>query len=89
MTYTVSITSQGQFSIPAPLRRKLGLEKKRKAIVSERDGELIVRPVKDFLELAGSLQKYAKGKKPLSNKELDEVVAQAVADEYKEKLKRM
>lgn len=56
MVYTVSITSQGQISIPAKLRRKLGLHKKQKALVSEREGELIVRPVKDFLELGGSLK---------------------------------
>lgn len=88
MIYTVSITSQGQISIPAKLRRKLGLHKKQKALVSEREGELIVRPVKDFLELGGSLKAYVKGKKPLSSTEVDEVVAQAAADEYAKKSKR-
>lgn len=88
MTYTVSITSQGQISIPIQLRRKLGLEKNRTALVTEQDGKLVVEPVKDLLELGGSLKAYVKGKKPLSNKELDDVVAQAVADDYAEKLKR-
>lgn len=86
MTYTVSITSQGQISIPAKLREKLGLYKKQKAIVTEREGELIVTPVKDFLELRGSIKT---NKKPLSNQELDEVVAETIAEEYAEKLKRM
>jgi bifunctional DNA-binding transcriptional regulator/antitoxin component of YhaV-PrlF toxin-antitoxin module len=88
MTYTVSITSQGQISIPIQLRRKLGLDKSKKALIREENGELVVKPVKDFLELGGSLKEYAKGKKPLSNKELDEVIAQAVADDYIEKLQR-
>ena len=43
-------------------------------------------PVKDLLELASSLKTT---KKPLSNDKLQEVVAQAFADEYAEKLKRM
>lgn len=53
MTYTVSITSQGQISIPAPLRRKLGLDKTRKAFVAEQDGKIMIEPARDFLELEG------------------------------------
>ncbi len=85
MTYTVSITSQGQLSIPAKLRRELGLEKSKKAIVSEENGKLIVEPIKDLLDLGGSIKT---NKKPLSNKELDDIVGQAVAEEYAAKLKR-
>lgn len=88
MVYTVSITSQGQISIPIQLRRKLGLDKNRTALVTEEEGKIVVKPMKDFLELAGSLHAYVKGKKPLSNKELDEAVAKAVGEEYLEKLKR-
>ena len=56
MTYTVSVTSQGQISIPAKLRRKLGLDKHKQALVSEKEGKIIIEPVKDFLELKGSLK---------------------------------
>lgn len=56
MIYMVSITSQGQISIPAPIRRKLGLDKSRKAIVTEKDGKLLIEPVKDLLDLRGSLK---------------------------------
>lgn len=58
--YTVSITSQGQISIPAPLRRKLGLNKNKKAFVSEEKGRIIVEPVTDLLKLQGSLKTNAK-----------------------------
>lgn len=85
MVYTVSITSQGQISIPIQLRRKLGLEKNKKALVTEQAGKLVVEPVKDLLELGGSLKT---NRKPLSNAELDDVVATAVVKEYAEKLKR-
>jgi AbrB family looped-hinge helix DNA binding protein len=82
MTYTVSITTQGQISIPAPLRRKLGLDTHKKANVTEREGKLIIEPVKDFLELGGSLHTT---KKPLANKELHDFVAQFAADDYAKK----
>lgn len=84
MIYTVSITSQGQISIPAKLRRKFKLDKSGKVIISEESDKLILEPVEDFLSLKGSLKS---NKKPLSNKELDEIVAEAVAEEYAQKLK--
>ena len=80
----VSITSQGQISIPAKMRRELGLDKNRQAIVSIEEGKILVEPVRDFLEMAGSLKT---NKKPLTNKQLNEVVAQAVAEEYAKKMR--
>ena len=56
MTYTVSITSQGQISIPARFRRELGLNKINKATVSRVGDQLIVKPVEDLLELRGILK---------------------------------
>lgn len=56
MTYTVSITSQGQMSIPAPLRKKMGLDKSGRALVTEKEGKLVIEPIKDLLELRGSLK---------------------------------
>lgn len=85
MVYTVSITSQGQISIPAALRRELGLDKKQKALISKKDGKLIVEPVKDFLELGGSLKT---NKKPLSNQALHDLFATSVAQEYAKKIEK-
>lgn len=80
MTFTVTITSQGQISIPAKLRRKLGLDKSKKALISEKNGELIVKPVKDFLELSGSLSQYAKKNKSIEQimKEEEDAIAQGL-----------
>ena len=86
MTYTVSITSQGQISIPAALRRKLGLDKMSQAQVSEKNGALIIEPIPDLLTLKGSLKT---NNKPLSNKELHDGVGQSMADESAKRLKRM
>jgi len=85
MTYTVSITSQGQISIPAKFRKELGLSKRKKAIVSIQNGKMVVEPVKDFLELRGSMKT---NKKPLSNKELHDLFANSMTVEYADKLKK-
>lgn len=60
MTYTVSITSQGQISIPAALRRELGLDKTKKALISKQGSKLIVEPIPDLLSMKGALKDRAK-----------------------------
>jgi len=84
MTYVLSVTSQGQIGIPAKLRRKYGINTNSKVILSEELDKLTLEPVADFLSLKGSLKS---DKKPLSNMELEEVVAEGVAEEYARKLK--
>lgn len=79
MTYAVSITSQGQISIPAEIRRKLGLSKKSKAIVSVANGNVMIEPVKDFLELAGSLKNVQKAK--VSFRKMREAFGQYLSDQ--------
>ena len=56
MTYVVSITSQGQMSIPSQLRKEFGLNGGRKAMVKSEDGKIVVEPVPDFLSLKGSIR---------------------------------
>ena len=46
---------------------------------------MVIEPVRDFYSLRGSLKT---DKKPLTNDELHEVVAQAISDEYSKKIKR-
>lgn len=53
MTYYVTITSQGQMSIPVDIRRQFGLEKSRKAIVRADGDKIVVEPVVDILSLRG------------------------------------
>lgn len=79
MFYTVSITSQGQVSIPAPLRRKLGLNKLNKAIISEKEGKVIIEPVKDLLELRGSLKTKLKPEPKKARQAFIQYLAQRAA----------
>lgn len=73
-------------SIPALIRKQLGLSKNSKAIISVKEGKMLVEPVKDLLELRGSIKS---NKNSLSNQELDEFVGTAVVEEYTQKLKNL
>lgn len=83
MVYTVSITSQGQISIPVALRRQLGLDKSRKALVTEEKGKLVIEPVKDLLELKGSLKTHIRA----TPRQIREAFGQYLAEEAVKGLK--
>lgn len=86
----MSITSQGQISIPIDIRRVLGLEKFKKAFVKVEDNRIIVEPIPDLLELGGSLKEYAiKGKRINEIIELEEkAMGEAIEEKYKKNLKK-
>ena len=64
MRQIVTITSQGQITIPAAMRRAISIDKYNKALASTDGNRIIVEPVEDLLTLAGTLKKKAKtGKK--------------------------
>ena len=69
MVYTISVTSQGQISIPVNIQRKLGFKRNGKATIRVEGRSVIVEPVLDFMSLKGSLQS---NRKPLSSKEIHE-----------------
>ncbi len=77
MVYTVSITSQGQISIPAKLRRELGLGSGKRALVSVEGERLIIEPVADLLDLKGSLKTNIKA----TPRQIREAFGQYLADE--------
>lgn len=56
MTYFVSVTSQGQISIPAPIRKKIGLDKVKKASVRLEGNTILISPLPDIESLMGSLK---------------------------------
>ena len=68
MSQIVSITSQGQISITAQMRRFLGLDLAKKAYVTQENGKIIIEPVPDLLTLAGSLNSVA-----IKNKSSEEI----------------
>lgn len=80
MTYTVTITSQGQISIPAKVQRQLKLKKPSSALLRVEKDKIIIEPVEDFLELKGSLKT---SKKPLSSIQIHELFGEELASQNK------
>ncbi|OGG29850.1 hypothetical protein A3A63_04220 [Candidatus Gottesmanbacteria bacterium RIFCSPLOWO2_01_FULL_46_9] len=78
-TYTVSITSQGQMSIPADLRRQLGLEKTRKAIVHADGRKLVIEPVRDILDFCGIFASKKKSSRAVERRAFEEALARGEA----------
>ncbi|MBU1110509.1 AbrB/MazE/SpoVT family DNA-binding domain-containing protein [Patescibacteria group bacterium] len=60
MATFVTVTSQGQISIPMALRNLLGLDVLKKVLVDVQDNKIIIEPVGDILSLAGVLSHKAK-----------------------------
>jgi len=77
----------GRVTIPAEIRRELGIEPgSRVELIPTEDG-LIIRPLKGVMEVAGSLHKYAKYPVPDWN-EVREATHRAVAEEVMEAARR-
>ncbi|NCT55958.1 AbrB/MazE/SpoVT family DNA-binding domain-containing protein [bacterium] len=58
-----TVTQKGQITIPKEFRDALGIEKYGKVSISCIDKALRISPTTDFLELGGTLNKYAKKNK--------------------------
>lgn len=80
MQKIVTITSQGQITIPASIRRLFSLDKYKKAIVKAEDKKIVIEPVPDFTSLAGILKNKAKKRKNIDNiiKEEEKVISKMI-----------
>lgn len=52
----VSVSSKGQIVLPADVRAKLHIDKGRKLALVEKDGFIIMKPIKKLSELGGILK---------------------------------
>lgn len=55
----VQISDKGQITLPARIRKKLGIKPRSQVVVTVRDGEVLLRPLRSIRDLAGSLAEYA------------------------------
>lgn len=74
------VSDKGQITIPVSERRRLGIEPNSKVEVVPRDGEIVIRPLKSVMELAGCFREYAKFPVPDWD-EVREATERAVAEE--------
>jgi AbrB family looped-hinge helix DNA binding protein len=66
MSYS-KITKKGQITVPVKYRRKYNLTEGVVVEFEGAEGELIIRPVPDISDSAGSLSKYADPKELLAD----------------------
>lgn len=60
MPQYITVTSQGQISIPAKMRRKFALDKVRKATIEVEADKIVIKPIKDILEFKGIFKTHKK-----------------------------
>jgi AbrB family looped-hinge helix DNA binding protein len=53
---TTTVTQKGQATIPAYIRKKLGIRVGEKVVFEERGREVVLRPLPDLSSLRGSLK---------------------------------
>ena len=82
MQFSSTVTQKGQATIPAPIRKKLGIKPNSKVVfeLNKKNGA-VIRPIPDFLSFQGSL----KSDKPFDIEAMDKAVEEAVAKEYAKK----
>jgi len=94
MTYTLAVTSQGQLSIPAELRRLWKIVNNGKITITlNKTGKgAFMEPVPDLLSLGGSLNKYAYITKGMTSKQVLKMerkgIEDAIVERYLRKEKR-
>jgi bifunctional DNA-binding transcriptional regulator/antitoxin component of YhaV-PrlF toxin-antitoxin module len=75
MVYPVSITSQGQISIPIELRRKFRLDITKKALVEDVGDQIIIKPIRSVASLRGIFQTKKQISASSARKQFEEALA--------------
>ncbi|GLQ56806.1 AbrB/MazE/SpoVT family DNA-binding domain-containing protein [Devosia nitrariae] len=77
---TATVTSKGQITLPKDVRDDLKLRPGDKVEFEKRDGRYVLRPRnRSIMELAGIL--HRPGSKAMTIEEMDEKLAQALAED--------
>ena len=83
--YLVSITSKGQMTVPASVRQYLKLNKHRKVAVAIEPSGTVTLKIPQFSTLesmGGSVKPLAR---PVSKKEIEDIITNDIAREYRAK----
>ena len=70
--YTATITSQGQITLPAEARRRVGFKPGDKVVVVPQSGRLHVMKIEGWDDMRGILKKYTKVRRYPTKEELAE-----------------
>lgn len=82
MQFTTSVTQKGQATIPAPIRKRLGINPNTKIVFELKDNnEASIKPVIDFLSLKGSI----KTNRPFDLNAMEKAIEDEVINKYVKK----
>lgn len=82
MQFTTLVTQKGQATIPAPIRKRLGIKPKTKIVFAlKNDHEASITLVPDFFALKGSVQ----SKRPFDINAMEKAVEDALVNKYVQK----
>ncbi|MBU4016056.1 AbrB/MazE/SpoVT family DNA-binding domain-containing protein [Patescibacteria group bacterium] len=81
MQFITSVTQKGQATIPAVIRRKLGIKTNSKIVFEVNNNEVSIKPVVDFFSLKGSI----KSSKPFDIDAMEKAVTDAILVKYVKK----
>ena len=83
MQFTTLVTQKGQATIPAPIRKKLGIKPNTKIVFElKNENEATLQPVADFFAMKGSV----KSNKPFDINAMEKAVSEAIVNKYVKKL---
>lgn len=83
MQFTTLVTQKGQATIPAPIRKKLGIKPNTKIVFELKNKtEVTIKPVMDFFTLKGSV----KTNKPFDIEAMEKAVEDVIINKYVKKL---
>jgi antitoxin PrlF len=80
---SVRVSDKGQVTLPAQIRRRLGIKSRSRLEVEVRNEEIVLHPVKSIMDLAGIFHDAAEGKSTdwdVIRKQTMETVAQEIVD---------
>jgi len=77
--HTSTITSKGQVTIPAEMRRRLGLVAGQRVAFGLKDGRIVLEAVKDDISASFGL---LKADRPVSDEQMEQDVAAAANERF-------
>lgn len=80
MHYLSTMTTQGQVTIPKAIRTRLNIAPSERVLFIEKDGEVIIKSAKSFLDLKGAISQKA-----VPDEKTDKKVLDYVKNEYGKK----
>lgn len=81
MQFSTTVTQKGQATIPAIIRKRLGIKKNTKIIFELNNNNVSIKPAADFFALKGSI----KSKKPFNIAAMERAVEDAIIIKYVKK----